>query len=123
MTILEAITQLQSVKPHQYDDETVIRWLSELDNQIYNEVVKWNKDCEDIPHGPYDPNGDLGDTLMVPSPYSDIYIKYLAAQVDYFNGEIARYNNSMVMYNVALSSFADWWNREHMPRQDYRVQI
>lgn len=56
---------------------------------------------------------------MVPNPYDDLYIKYLMAQVDYHNAELARYNNSMVMYNIALSDFANWYNRSHRPKQTH----
>ncbi len=125
MTILEAITQLQSVKENQYDDETIIRWLSDVEGIIYEEVISWHESelDEPIPHGPYDPELDMDTVLMVPEPYSDVYIKYLCAQVDYYNAELARYNNSMVMYNVALSSFADWYNRHNMPKQDNFIKI
>lgn len=123
MTILEAITQIQAVKENQYDDETIVRWLSDVDGIIWNEVIKWHEGSEDIEHGPYDPAEDMDTVLMVPEPYSDVYIKYLAAQVDYYNAELARYNNSMIMYNVALSSFADWYNRNNAPKQDSIIRI
>ena len=41
----------------------------------------------------------------------------MAAQVDYHNAEFARYNNSMVMYNMLLAEYANWINRTHMPAQ------
>lgn len=116
MKILEAITQLQGIKPNQYDDETHIRWLSDLDGLIFNEIIRWHEGADEVPHGPYSTD-DLDTELLVQEPYSDVYIKYLAAQVDFFNAEMARYNNSMVMFNVALSTYADWYNRTHPPIQ------
>lgn len=123
MKVIEAITQLQAVKENQYDDETIIRWLSDLDGIIYEEIIKWHEETDEITHGPYDPDTDMDTVLMVPDPYSDVYIKYLSAQVDYYNAELARYNNSMVMYNMALSSFADWYNRNHSPKHDKIIRI
>ena len=61
--------------------------------------------------------------LMVPDPYSSLYIKYLTAQIDFYNNEIARYNNSMAMFHVALSAFVDAYNRTHMPKQDNYIRI
>jgi len=78
---------------------------------------------QEIPHGPYDPEKDMDTVLLVPEPYSSLYVKYIAAQVDYYNGEIGRYNNSMVMFNMALASFADFYNRTNMPRQDNYIQF
>lgn len=123
MKIIDAITQLQAIKPNQYDDDTIVRWLSDLDGIIYEEVIKWHESEAEIAHGPYDPKTDMDTTLMVSEPYTDVYIKYLSAQVDYYNAELARYNNSMIMYNVALSSFADWYNRKHKPKQDSYIEV
>lgn len=130
MTILQCITQLQSIKPHQYDDETIIRWISNLDGLLYNEIVSWHEPPRDelgnpveIHHGPYDPETDMDTVLMVPEPYSDVYVKYLAAQVDYHNAEMQRYNNSMVMYNMAYTTFADWYNRTHMPMKQHYIRV
>lgn len=124
MTILEAITMLQTVKPHQYDDNIVVNWISTLEGLIYNEVISWHTGTgEEVPHGPYNAETDMDTVLMVPEPYSDVYIKYLAAQIDYYNGEYTRYNNSMIMYNMALSAFADWYNRTHKPAGNTYIRI
>jgi len=72
---------------------------------------------------PYDPAKDMDAVLLVPEPYSGLYVKYIAAQVDYYNGEIGRYNNSMVMFNMALAQFIDYYNRTNMHRQDNYVRI
>jgi len=72
---------------------------------------------------PYDPEKDMDTVLLVPEPYSGLYVKYIAAQVDYYNGEIGRYNNSMVMFNMALAQFIDYYNRTNMHRQDNYVRL
>ena len=123
MTISEAITQLQAVKENQYDDETLVRWISDLEGTLYEDIVKNDEGSEDIPHGRYSVDTDMDTVLMVPEPYSDIYIKYLMAQVDYHNAEMQRYTNSMIMYNVALDAFAGWYNRNNMPLQPNYVRI
>lgn len=123
MTISEAITQLQAVKENQYDDETLVRWISDLEGILYEDVVKNHEGGADIPHGRYSVDTDMDTVLMVPEPYSDIYIKYLMAQVDYHNAEMQRYTNSMIMYNVALDAFAGWYNRNNMPLQPNYVRI
>jgi hypothetical protein len=116
MTISEAITQLQAVKENQYDDATLVRWISDLEGVLYEDIVKNYDGGEDVPHGPYTAE-NMETELMVPEPYADIYIKYLAAQVDYYNAESARYTNSMIMYNMALDAYGNWYNRNHLPKQ------
>ncbi len=122
MTIQDAITQINNVKPHHYDDATVIRWLSDLDGLLFHENVRWHRSCDKIQHGPYCPD-KLNTVLMVPEPYSDVYIKYCAAQIDYHNGETDRYNQSVVMFTLAQEAFIDWFNRTHMPKQRSYISI
>ena len=117
MTLNEAITNFKTLRPNQYSDEQLVRWLSDADQQIYLEVMKWHKDApEDMP-ARYSVE-DLDQVLLVPEQYARIYDFYLCAQMDFAYAEIVRYNNDMVMFNTLLSSFADWYNREHMPKQD-----
>jgi len=122
MTISEAITQVDRVKPNQYETAEKVRWLSTLDGKIANEALSWHEGAGE-PFEGYDPGGDLDVPLLVPEPYSDLYLHWLFAQVDYHNSETARYQNSMMMFNMAYATFADWYNRTHRPKQDNRVRI
>ena len=45
-----------------------------------------------------------------------MYIRWLEAQIDYYNGELARYNNSMMMYQAAFDAYQRYYNRMHMPK-------
>lgn len=65
-----------------------------------------------------------GDTvLVVPDPYSELYVHYLSAQIDYSNGEMSRYANSLSMFRAALDEFSNRFNRTHMPVQKAYVRI
>lgn len=117
MTIQLVIDQIRTMKPNAFDDNTLVRWISDLEGMIYNEVILTHEGDTDIQHGPYDPIEDMGTVLIVPEPYSDVYTKWLSAQIDFHNSEFARYNNDMSMYNSAMATYADWYNRAHLPKQ------
>ena len=119
MKIIEAITQIDEMKPNQYDEKQKIRWLSELDGKVFNEIILTHRHACDIAFEQYgaDDIQTLERVLLVPSPYTGIYIEYLAAQIDYRNGEMDRYRNSMIMFNSAYEEFAAWYTRTHMPLQ------
>ena len=121
MTVFEAITRLNALKPNQYDEDTLVSWLSELDGLIFNEIMLWHE--AEAEFAPYDPGKKIKKELLAPEPYDGVYLKYLMAQVDFHNGEFNRYNNSMIMYNTALSAFADWYNRNNMPKQESEVRL
>ena len=39
----------------------------------------------------------------------------MQAQIDAENGEAAKYNQSITLYNAAAKLFGDWYNRTNMP--------
>lgn len=123
MTINQVITQIQNEKPSQYSVDTLVKWLSDVEGLIYHEVVRWHKGTDHIQYKPFNADTDLDKVLFVPEPYSNVYLRYLAAQIDYNNGELPQYANSMTLYNTALTAFADYYNRNNMPKQDHYIKI
>lgn len=115
MTIADAITQCDNIKPNQYDKSVKLRWLSDLDGQVKKEIIDTHAGGDLITFTAYDDTTDLSTALLIPDPYSDVYIKYLFTQIDFNNAEFARYNNSMVMYNTAYLAYAKYYNRTVMP--------
>ena len=115
MTIIEAINKIDSLKPNNYAPEDKIAWLSTLDGNIKTEIIDTHEGAESVEFNGYDVDTSLETVLLVPAPYDDIYIKWLEAQIDYANGEIGKYGNSMTMYNTAYSAFKRHYNRTHMP--------
>lgn len=123
MKIREAISELRGLKPNQYSDETLLRWLSDLDGQIYEDVLKNSEDAPPPPCLPYRLDRDMDANLLATYPHEGMYISYLSMQIDFHNGEYTRYNNCMVMFNVAYQAFADAWTRTHMHRQDGVIHV
>ena len=115
MTIIEAINRVDTIKPNSYGQTEKIRWLSELDGIIKNEIFDTHEGGENISFSGYTEDTALDTVLLVPAPYDDIYIHYMEMRIDYANNEYGKYNNSMVMYNTAYSAFERYYNRNHMP--------
>ena len=115
MKILEAITKIDTLKPNSYTQTEKIKWLSTLDGVIKTEIIDTHEGGEGIVFNGYDDNTSLDSELIAPSPYCDVYLRYLEAQIDYANGEINKYENSMTMFNSAYSNFEKFYNRTHMP--------
>ena len=116
MTIKECIDIVDNLKPNQYSIENKVDWLSYIDHSIINEVL--------LTHEGYDGRYDdftgysadkLNMGLIVPSPYDRLYPAYLKMKIDEENGETARYNNSVTMFNAYLMEYKKWYNSKHMP--------
>lgn len=119
MTIIEAITHLNTVKPNGYGQTEKIKWLSELDGVIKAEIIDTHEGGENISFSGYT-EADLNTKLLVPAPYDKLYNHYLEMQIDYANNEYGKYNNSMVMYNTVYTAFEKYYNREHKPKSSGR---
>lgn len=115
MTIIEAISKIDELKPNSYSDHHKIGWLADLDGIIKNEIIDTHEGGENIPYSRYNDNTDTGTVLLVPAPYDDIYVKWLEAKIDYANAEYGKYNNSSVAYNNAYSAYERYYNRHNMP--------
>ena len=115
MTIQEAVSLVDRMKPNQYDHETKVKWLSKLDGMIFREIIATHDGSTMESFDGYDEaNPDM--TLLVPYPYDeDVYNYFLQSQIDKENGEMAKYNQSVTMYNNAFKIFQDWYNRTHLP--------
>lgn len=116
MKILEAITKIDALKPNTYNQSEKIKWLSTLDGIVKKEIIDTHEGADGIVFNGYDDNVNLETEMLVSDPYSDVYLRYLEAQIDYANGEYGKYNNSMSMYNTAYSAFERFYNRTHMPK-------
>ena len=114
MTISEAISEIDALKPNTYTNEEKIRWLSRLDSRIQKEII-------DTHEGGSEFSGYTSQTLtttplLVPAPYDELYIFWLESQIDYANGETKRFNNSSTMFNVAYQDYASYYNRTNTPK-------
>lgn len=117
MQIIEAINLIDASKPNTYEQVEKIRWLSNLDLTIKREIIDTHEGGDKVVFDGYTDNTPTDTELLVPAPYDEIYIKWLEAQIDYANGEYNKFNASMSMYNTYLTSFTNYYNRNHMPIQ------
>lgn len=116
MTILEAINRVDSTKPNSYTQVEKVDWLSTLDGVIKTNIIDTHEGGENVVFEGYNADTSIDTELLVPAPYDDIYIRWLEARVDYANGEINKYNNSLTAYNDAYDLYANYYNRKHMPK-------
>lgn len=114
MKVREAIDRIDSLKHNTYTICEKVEWLSRLDGMIKREIIDTHEGGEFIPFEGYTEQ-NLEKELLIGYPYDEMYIRWLEAQIDYYNGEIARYNNSMQMYQASYDAYSRYYNRSHMP--------
>lgn len=104
MNIEKIINKLDYLYPNTYEYEDKKHWIEELEKRIENEILNTHEGKE-----------EKENSLYADSPYSEIYIYYLQAQIDNHNGEYDRYNNHITLFNEMYADYESWYHRNHMP--------
>ncbi len=115
MTISEAITHINTVKPNAYGNSEKLKWLYTLDLLIKANILDlYTEEVEDIDDYTELTTEEQAEVeLLVPAPWDIIYEHYMAGEIDRLNEEIDLYNNDTLKYNETLSEFRNNYNRTH----------
>ena len=114
MTINKVLEQLSRLEPHTFSDEDLAAWVLQLDAQLFTELAM-PQDTERPRTWPED--GDIPLTAM--APYDELYLYYIQAKVEFFQREYDHYENTMAMYDNAVSEWRKQYRRTHIPEPIY----
>jgi hypothetical protein len=121
MKIIDAINRIDSLKHNTFTQIDKVEWLSRLDAMVKSHIIDTHEGGEDVIFTGYDDSTDLQTELLIPEPYSEVYLRWMEAQIDYYNGEYGKYNAALSMYNAAFGAYVNHYNRTHMPKgQQFR---
>lgn len=113
-TLQEVIARVDEIKPNAFSDEIKVSWLNALEGRIVVDVFQLPR-AEAIAR--HHTEEDLGQELLVKFPHDDIYEAWLAAKIDFANGEYEKYQNSMAMYNELYEDFVQLIAMRYNPAQ------
>ena len=111
LTLQQCIDEVDEVKPNAFSNETKTRWLNEIEGKVQTEVMLLAG--VDVIQYSYPENKDW--ELLVEPPYDGLYPAYLAARVDFANGEYEKYQNTMQMFNAFFGEFIRWFALTYSP--------
>lgn len=116
MTVQQALSYVDGVKPNAFSQAVKLNWLSEIEGKIALEIhLETPESLEDwLPYTA----ADLAETLKVGVPYTGVYTWYLQAQVDLANGEYDKAQNTMAMFNNAWAEYLRWYCQRYDPVQE-----
>ena len=116
MTIMDAITRLDTLKFNTFTQAEKIDWLSASDWRIYREVLQPCLGDAAAPFSGYDENTPPETQLLVPPPFEELYLRWMEAQIDYHNGEYHKYNNAVALYNRAFGAYQSHYIQQCRPK-------
>lgn len=108
MTLAKAVENFDFERANSVSFERKIAWISQLDYKISAEITE-PRGGEKF--GGYKVSSDLQTKLQAPDEYGEIYSVYMNMKLDYMNGEIARFNNSTLLFNRLYKELFDYVNR------------
>ena len=116
MTIQEALDIVDEMKPKMMSRKLKIKYLQEIEQLIHTEILMKHVHAEEQETKPaYSEDSDPGTELIVPDPYSMVYVHWLMAKIDEMNQEDLRYNIDRAKFEQEYMTMQDWWNRTYMP--------
>jgi hypothetical protein len=124
MTLNEAIAKIDSLKPNQYTFAEKVAWISDVDGRIYRDLITKHENPEEKTwDGPYDEDSSSALVLLAYEPYTDLYIYYMMAMIDQYNGEYTRYSNDMEQFNNSYQAFADDYIRNYKSVMEHKFRL
>lgn len=109
MTLVNAIEDFDRSRSNSVELNQKIKWISELDGKINEEYLLNRGGSEFLPYT-IETSGET--KLKAPESFSEIYSLYMNMKLDYFNGEITRFNNSAMLFNRIYKEMGDAINRQ-----------
>lgn len=108
MTLRAVLAFVDKMKPgNPYDTDMKVQWLNELEGDIQSkllhtapqEIIRYTAE-------------DLDEELLIPVPYDKVYWMWVAAMIEFANGEYDKYQNTMQLVNDAYDKYAKWFHRK-----------
>ena len=116
MKIQEALDLADQMKPNMMGRPVKIAYLQEIDQLIHEEILLKHEHTQAEEVTPeYDTDTPETTELLVPDPYSMLYVYWLMSKIDLLNMEMDKYNNDRALFENAYDTMSDWWTRTKMP--------
>jgi hypothetical protein len=111
MKLKEVIGYVDEIKPNAFSDVVKTMWLNECEGMVQTEVFLFAP----LQIITYEYEKDKEKHLLIEPPHDKIYAAYLAAKIDYANGEYNKYQNTMAMFNAHFTEFTRWYATHYRP--------
>ena len=127
MKVASLIEQYNLERPNSVEDSVKMEFLHRCEANLLDSVVylydpqegektdeEWQEHLD---------NFDYDSDLLCDEPYDDIYMFYLDQRIALNNNDIKRYNATSRLYDNALLTFKQKYNRDHYPRQTRKMLL
>ena len=121
MTIADAISQANELRPNTFSTREKINWLRRAESMIHRTVLCHYSGTPEFEE--FGQSAAMERELVVPEPWSILYVHWLEAQIHYANGEYDRYNNAITVFNDNLAGYRGEVARTYQPKEHARFRF
>ena len=115
MTVQTILNEADYLRVNAYTREQKLKWLRRVEEAVTEKIMSSREGAPG--YEPLPEDAEDSRELLLPDAFAEVYLYYLLTQMDLYNGELARYNNSAALYNKAFADFADYWSRTHKSKK------
>lgn len=112
MTVREAIDKTDALMPNVCAYAKKASLLAALDERTENEFFSYFSDNARCFSGGYE---EPDKELLIPDPFSELYVSYLALKTALSEGDVAAFSNFSQLFNTEYLAFKNWYIRFHTP--------
>lgn len=114
-TISEIIKEADALCPNKFDNKIKIAWLSRLDMIVTDEIIRKHENGRTFMFEGYNETTSGEKELLIPEPYTDVYIHWLHSKMYLFEHDYERYNSATSAFYASYQNYAAHYNRENKP--------
>ena len=123
MTIIQAIQQVDALKPNTYSTRQKILWLSQLESMVKRLVIDAHAGGEAVEFSGFAEDADPGAVLFMTEPFDMAYLYWLEAQIHYANEDLNLYNSAMGMFHSVFGTFKAHYKQTHTGKNAGRFRF
>ena len=116
MTVSQAILRADALAPNTLSQPDKCHHLAQVDQRVGRELFEQSRRVAPALPEISDPAAEL----LIPAPWDEAYVYYLAAMIEYARGEVTRYNEHIALFNSLWEGYADYLCRTRLPRGGFR---
>lgn len=113
MKASEVIGRADRLRPNTHDESDKRMWLLQVEKHVADHMNLHMGD-EAVPGDLMDMDADP--VMLLDGADTQVYVLYLMAMYDYYNGDIDRYNPGAQVFGEAMSDWRAAYRRSHMPK-------
>ena len=104
MTVNELLKRVDEQKPNAFSVAQKVSWLNDIETQI-QEFLGYDGSRWVVYT---DSDEDLAKELIVDRPYSNVYIAWLKAKIDFDNEEYESYQNNQAQFSSEFAAYKSY---------------